>query len=77
MVGSIRKRPDTKPAWAPSVLTALFGAERDELLKILAIAELVRAPTPDADDWRRNAKTVAERLDDDLFIPEFLLRTAN
>jgi len=77
VVGSIRQRPDTKPAWAPPVLTALFGAERDELLKILAIAELVRAPTTDADDWRRNAKTVAERLDDDLFIPEFLLRTAN
>ena len=77
VVGSIRKRPKTKPAWAPPALTEVFGAERDELLKILAIAELVRAPTPDADDWRRNAKTVAERLDDDLFIPKFLLRTAN
>jgi hypothetical protein len=59
------------------VLTEVFGAERDELLKILAVAELVPAAAPDADDWRRNAKTAAERLDDDLFIPEFLVRTAN
>ena len=77
VVGSIRQRPDTKPAWAPPVLTEVFGAERDELLKILAVAELVPTATPDADDWRRNAKTEAERLDDDLAIPKFLLRTAN
>ena len=42
VVGSIRKRPKTKPAWAPPVLTEVFSAERDELLKILAIAELVQ-----------------------------------
>jgi hypothetical protein len=74
VAGSIRKRPKTKPAWAPPVLTEVFGAERDELLKILAVAGLVRAAAPDADDWRRNAKTVAERLDDDLTIPRFLDR---
>jgi hypothetical protein len=36
------------------------------------------APLP-ADDWRRNAKTVAERLSpvDDLSIPEFLRRSSN
>ena len=74
VVGSVRKRPKTKPAWAPPVLTEVFGAERDELLKIFGHCRTRPAAAPDADDWRRNAKTAA---DDDLAIPKFLLRTAD
>lgn len=43
-------------------------------------ASLNPTPTPAADDWRRNSKTPAERLNaptDDLSIPEFLRRTVN
>ena len=59
------------------MLTEVFGAERDELLKIFGHCRTRPAAAPDADDWRRNAKTAAERLDDDLAIPKFLLRTAD